>query len=146
MGEIVSLSSDDIVHPSPHDLAELSLFADLKQAELDLLASWFVVDEHAAGASLTREGTPGYTFYVLRDGTATVAQENRTLRELGPGDSFGELAIIGMSDRTATVVATSPVVVWSMFGTRFRKLEELFPALAEKIRTAYVPLEADREE
>jgi hypothetical protein len=48
------------------------------------------------------------------------------------------LAIVGLSDRTATTVtATAPVVVWTMFGTRFRSLETQFPELAEKIGTTY---------
>jgi ATP-binding cassette subfamily B protein len=134
----VNLSSDDIVHPSPEDLAEVPLFAELEAPERRLIASWFVVDEREEGASLTREGKPGYAFYVLRDGTATVVEGDREVRRLGPGDFFGERAIIGLSDRTATVTATSPVVVWTMFGTRFRSLEAQFPALAETIRTAYL--------
>ena len=130
-------SSDDIVYPSPEDVATLPLFAGLKPAEIRLIASWFVVEERDAGASLTREGTPGYAFFVLRDGTATVHQGDETIRKLGPGDFFGELAIVGLSDRTATVRATSPVVVWTMFGTRFRNLEAQFPELADTIRTTY---------
>jgi CRP-like cAMP-binding protein len=57
---------------------------------------------------------------------------------VGAGDFFGELSIIGDGHRTATVKTTSHVTVWSMFGTRFQSLEQQFPELAERIRTAYV--------
>lgn len=115
----------------------MSLFADLGPAELDQLASWFVVEERDSGATLTQQGAAGYAFYVLRDGTATVMQGDEEIRRLGPGDFFGERSIVGDGRRTATVKAASPVTVWNMFGTEFRNLEQQFPELAEKIRRAY---------
>ncbi len=127
----------EIVRPSPEELGSLSLFAGLGPAELEKLASWFDVEERNAGASLTRQGAAGYAFFVIREGTATVIQDDEEIRQLGPGDFFGELSIIGDGRRTATVKATSPVTVWNMFGTQFRSLEQQFPKLAERIRTAY---------
>jgi CRP-like cAMP-binding protein len=115
----------------------MPLFADLDSASCDELATWFEIEEHAAGARLTREGSAGYAFYVLQDGTASVAQDGRELRQLGPGSFFGELSIVGDGHRTATVTATSPVTLWCMFGTRFRSLESGYPELADRIRTAY---------
>jgi len=125
------------VRPSPEELRSLSLFAELGPAELEQVASWFDVEERDSGAALTQQGASGYAFYVLRDGTATVIQGDEEIRRLGPGDFFGELSIIGDGRRTATVKATSHVTVWNMFGTDFRNLEQHFPELAEKIRTAY---------
>jgi CRP-like cAMP-binding protein len=126
------------VNPSSAELASLPLFADLDSASCDELAAWFDIEEHDAGARLTREGSAGYAFYVLRDGTASVAQGDQELRKLGPGDFFGELSIVGDGHRTATVTATSPVVLWCMFGTRFRSLEMKYPDLATRIKSAYV--------
>ncbi len=125
------------VSPSPEDVGSLSLFAALRPEELKQVASWFNVEEREAGAFLTREGASGYVFFVLKDGTATVLQGDKEIRHLGPGDFFGERSIIGDGHRTATVKATSHVTVWSMFGTDFRSLEQQFPDLAERIRTAY---------
>ena len=125
------------MRPSPDEVGALSLFAGLEPAELAQLASWFDVEERGTGASLTRQGASGYAFFVLRKGTATVIQDDEEIRQLAPGDFFGELSIIGDGHRTATVKATSHVTVWSMFGTRFRSLEQQFPELAERIRTAY---------
>lgn len=125
------------MRPSPEELGSLSLFAGLGPAGLEQLASWFDVEERNAGAPLTRQGATGYTFFVLREGTATVVQYDEEIRQLGPGDFLGELSIIGDGRRTATVKATSPVTIWNMFGTQFRSLEQQFPELAERIRTAY---------
>jgi subfamily B ATP-binding cassette protein HlyB/CyaB len=125
------------VRPAPEDLRSMPLFAELGPAELEQVASWFDVEERESGATLTQQGASGYAFYVLRDGTATVTQGEEEIRRLGPRDFFGELSIIGDGRRTATVMATSHVTVWSMFGTEFRNLEQHFPELAEKIRTAY---------
>lgn len=125
------------MRPWPEELRSLSLFAELGPAELEQVASWFDVEERDSGATLTQQGASGYAFYVLRDGTATVIQGDEEIRRLGPGDFFGELSIIGDGRRTATVKATSHVTVWNMFGTDFRNLEQHFPELAEKIRTAY---------
>ncbi len=125
------------MRPSPEELGSLSLFAGLGPAELDQLASWFEVERRDVGASLTRQGASGYAFFLIREGTASVIRDDEEIRQLGPGDFFGELSIIGDGHRTATVKATSPVTLWSMFGTEFRSVERQFPELAERIRTAY---------
>jgi subfamily B ATP-binding cassette protein HlyB/CyaB len=126
------------VNPSSADLETLPLFADLDPSSLDELATWFEVEDRETGAHLAREGSAGYAFYILRDGTARVVQGDRELRQLGPGAFFGELSIVGDGHRTASVLATSQVTVWCMFGTRFRELEAQFPELAERIKSAYV--------
>ena len=57
------------------------------------------------------------------------------MREIGPGDFFGEKAILGEGRRRGTVVATSPLTVLAIFGTEFRRLEAELPELGERIRT-----------
>jgi CRP-like cAMP-binding protein len=125
------------VHPTPEELRSLPLFADLGPEELEEVSSWFEVQHSQAGVTLTKEGEAGYMFYLLRDGTATVAHDDEEIRQLGPGDFFGELSIVGDGRRTASVRSTSAVSVWSMFGADFRSLEQQFPEVAERIRTAY---------
>jgi CRP-like cAMP-binding protein len=134
----MNVRSRDTVHPSPEAVGAIPVFAGLSPAELRLIASWFGVETRDEGALLTQEGTPGYWFYVLVEGTATVMQGDLAIRRLGPGDFFGERAIFELGDRTATVRATSPVVVWNMFGRRFLSLEARFPAVAETIRAKYL--------
>ena len=75
-------------------------------------------------------------FYVIADGTADVLHDDALIARLGPGDFFGEMAILGDGRRVADVVATSPMVLYAMFGTSFREMEAELPTVAEAIRTA----------
>ena len=83
---------------------------------------------------LAREGATGYTFFVILSGTVDVERGGTFLETLGPGDFFGEMAIVGDSRRNATVTATSPLELLVMFGTEFRTLEQDHPEVAERIK------------
>jgi CRP-like cAMP-binding protein len=117
------------------DLVGVPLFAGLERDELTALASWFEVQDVSDGVKLTGEGASGYSFFILREGTATVTIDGREVRTLGPGDFFGELAILGDGRRTATVTTASPVRVLMLFGTEFRQLQQDYPELAAQIET-----------
>src|SRR5262250_1492246 len=90
------------------DLAGIELFESLDPDARATLAPWFEVQDVSPGIKLCGEGASGYSFFVLRDGSATVTIDGTEVRRLGPGDFFGELAILGDGRRTATVTATSP--------------------------------------
>jgi CRP/FNR family transcriptional regulator, cyclic AMP receptor protein len=120
--------------PDPARLAMLPLFEDLSGEELDLLVSWTQEHDVSRGQSLVSEGAAGYVFFVIEEGTAGVERDGQCLRELGPGDHFGEIAILDGGRRTATVVATSDMRILAMFGTEFRRLEAELPDLADRIR------------
>jgi CPA1 family monovalent cation:H+ antiporter len=77
------------------------------------------------------EGAAGSSFYVLLDGAAKVTVEGETVATYGPGDFFGEMAILGSGRRNATVTITTQSRVLSMFGTDFRMLQEVQPEVAE---------------
>ena len=123
------------MRPDPAQLANVPLFAELTPQEREELAGWTEVREVSAGQPVTLEGASGYTFFVIQSGTADVHEGEEKVRELGPGDFFGEMAILGEGRRRGTVVATSPLTVLAMFGTEFRRLEAEFPELGERIRT-----------
>lgn len=118
---------------NPSDLTDVPLFAGLGEAERTELARWFEERTVGAGVRLCGEGTVGYSFFVLVDGSADVASGDETLRQLGPGDFFGEVAILGDGRRSATVTTTAPSKVLTMFGTEFRRLQSAQPAIAESI-------------
>ena len=118
---------------NPSDLTEVPLFARLGEDERTELARWFEERTVGAGVRLCGEGTVGYSFFVLVDGSADVASADETLRQLGPGDFFGEVAILGDGRRSATVTTTAPSKVLTMFGTEFRRLQSAQPAIAESI-------------
>lgn len=121
---------------SPEDLAGIALFESLTPDQLRELASWFHVQNSSPGMRLVGEGAPGYTFFVLVDGTAQVTSEGAVLATLGPGDFFGEIAILGDGRRTATVTSTSPVRLFVLFGTEFRRLEALQPEISSRLTEA----------
>jgi CRP-like cAMP-binding protein len=118
------------------DLTGVSLFDSLDGDQLTELANWFHVQKNEAGVRLVGKGAPGYTFFILTDGTADVTSEGERLATLGPGDFFGEIAILGDGRRTATVTSTAPVRLLVLFGTEFRQLEAAHPDIASRIKAA----------
>jgi len=118
------------------ELAQVPLFASLSDAERQELAAGFTVKTAEAGSHLIGEGSRGYSFFVLLDGTADVTSQGASIAQLGAGDFFGEIAILGDGRRTATVTASSPSSLLVMFGSEFRQLEAAHPDIAARIRVA----------
>ena len=121
---------------SVDDLATVPLFNSVDKEQLAKLANWFHVQNANEGVRLVGEGPPGYTFFVLVEGTAAVTSEDQTLTELTAGDFFDEVAILGDGRRTATVTSTTPVRLLVLFGTEFRQLEAAHPEIASRIAEA----------
>jgi len=121
---------------SVDDLATVPLFNSVDKEQLAKLANWFHVQNANEGVRLVGEGPPGYTFFVLVEGTAAVTSEDQTLTELTAGDFFGEVTILGDGRRTATVTSTTPVRLLVLFGTEFRQLEAAHPEIASRIAEA----------
>ena len=86
-------------------LAQVPLFSMLSKKDLDWLAHQAHDRTFPAGAVLTEEGQSGATFGVIVEGRAAVSVRGRPVRALGPGDYFGEMALIDHSDRSAKVTA-----------------------------------------
>jgi CRP-like cAMP-binding protein len=115
-------------------LKQLRPFADLSAAELNMLAR--VVDEFEApaGQTLLIQGDYGYEFMVIEQGTVDVVRDGETIDTMGPGDFFGELAVLIVGgQRNATIVATSPVRIITLTAHYMREVRERMPALGEKI-------------
>jgi CRP-like cAMP-binding protein len=117
-------------------LQGVRLFSGLSKKELERLAHW--TDELAIreGEELATEGQFAHEFFVIEDGTAEVVKGGSAIAELGPGDFFGEIALLETDRRTATVRATSPMEVIVMFGREFKQMERELPAVADRIRAA----------
>ena len=114
-------------------LKKVPLFAGCSKGELKRLAS--VADEIdlREGTILTREGRAGHEFFVLIEGTVRVAQDSRTIAELGSGDWLGEISLLTKSLRTATVTATSPVRALVITERDFRRTITEMPSIAMKV-------------
>jgi CRP-like cAMP-binding protein len=78
--------------------------------------------DFTAGQVLCRQGEGGEEFFVIVSGTAEVKRDGRSLRQLGPGDFFGEIALIDHGPRTATVVATSAMRCLVLAHGQFRNV------------------------
>ena len=126
-------------------LKRIPLFAGCTKAELIEVA--ICADERMAwdGEELTQEGRLGREFFIVVEGDVAVRRGGRKLAELGPGDWFGEIAILTHKPRTATVTATSPVSLLVLSDRAFRQIVERSPRIALKVlRSVADRLEHDR--
>jgi CRP/FNR family transcriptional regulator, cyclic AMP receptor protein len=125
------------VQPEPDQLARVPLFASLSRDQLTAIATLTELRSEPGGARLVGEGAPGYSLLVLLDGTAAVTSGDEELRTLGPGDFFGEIALLtGEGRRTATVTSTTPVTLAVMLGSDYRVFARDWPEAAELIKQA----------
>jgi CRP/FNR family transcriptional regulator, cyclic AMP receptor protein len=124
------------MRPTPEQLADVPLFQSLSSDELKAVASLSDLRHEDAGATLVGEGSSGYSLFVLQEGSATVTSGSETVTTIGPGDFFGEIALLGEGVRTATVTATSPVSLIVMFGSDFRVFERDFPEASAAMKQA----------
>jgi CRP/FNR family transcriptional regulator, cyclic AMP receptor protein len=122
--------------PTAADLARIPLLSELSDDARAALAAVMETEISDTGHAVVTEGRHGYAFYVIASGTADVVHDGQPLRQLGPGDFFGEIAIMGEGRRTATVLATSPLITWVLFGASFRALEKDRPEVATALQEA----------
>jgi CRP-like cAMP-binding protein len=116
-------------------LAAIPLLAELTLDERECVAEVCEQLEIEEGATLLREGDFGYAVFAITDGTAEVIQDGNVLRTLGPGDVFGEIAVLSGGRRTATVVAKTPMEVITVFNRDLWRLERDVPEVAAALRT-----------
>lgn len=126
---------------TPPDVDELRLlgavpiFAPLPGGTLEHLAARLVPLRLDAGTMILREGDEGDRFYILAEGELEVTQEGVTIAELGPGDSFGEIALLRDVPRTATVTTRTPVVLYALDREDFLAAVTGHPQSAEAAET-----------
>jgi len=114
-------------------LRALTLFADLDDAQLDLLAAATTEFEAPAGQALIERGRPGSGMFVLEEGQAIVEAPEGT-RELGPGDVFGERALLGEAiERTARVRAQTDVRCLAIARPELERLLAEDPRVAARL-------------
>ncbi len=115
-------------------VARLAPFKDLTPAQQSMLARMLDELTAPAGATLVTEGDYGYEFMIIEDGTVDVFRGGERIDEMGPGDFFGELAVLGDgARRNATIVATSPVRMLTLTSHYMREVRDRMPAVGEQI-------------
>jgi CRP/FNR family cyclic AMP-dependent transcriptional regulator len=117
-------------------LRAIPLFAGLGKKERREVARQGDEVEVEAGRQLVREGEFAYEFFAIEEGTAEVRRGQQLLAELGPGDFFGEMGLIGNVTRNASVIAATPLKVMVLTGSAFRHIERELPAVSKQIRKA----------
>lgn len=114
-------------------LKRVPLFADLNGGELQQIANSMKQRTFSAGQEIAVEGQSGVGFFVIEDGQAIVTVHGDEVRRLGPGDYFGEVALITQGARTATVTADTDLKTYGMTFWDFRPLVEDTPSIAWKL-------------
>jgi len=122
------------VAAAPVDLIQrVPLFSDLGRKEVEQVASSMKERKFEQGETLTVEGRGGVGFFVIEEGEARVSVHDQERGKLGPGDYFGEIALISEASRTATITAETPVKAWGMTMWDFRPLVESNAQLSWKM-------------
>ena len=116
---------------SPTDaLRGVPLFAGLSEEDLERLARQMKERRFSADSTVTSEGAGGAGFFVIVEGNATVVVAGEERAQLGPGDHFGEIALIDEGMRSATINADSDLLCYGMTAWEFRPFIEEHPQVA----------------
>ena len=114
----------------------MPLFAVLTKKERQQVAQHADVVDLPQGYHLGDEGAFAHEFFVLLAGNVEVTQDGKHLADLGPGDFFGEVALVEHDRRTASVVASTPISAIVMHQRDFDMMQRELPHVAEKIHAA----------
>ena len=122
-------------------LQEVPLFSGLSQRQLKRLARLFKERRFAAGRPVVKQGEmSGVGFFVISEGEASVTVDGVYTKGLGPGDSFGELALISQQERAATVTADTPLTCQVINLWDFRSFSKDNPEITWKLLQQVVDL------
>ena len=118
----------------PARLRKIPVFADLSDEEIGHVTSLAAEVSVPEGKELVREGDYSYDVLAIEEGTARVEREGRHLADLGPGDVVGEMGVLERSQRNATVIATSPMLLVTLTSWDIRRLAKTAPTAVEHLR------------
>jgi CRP-like cAMP-binding protein len=119
----------------PSRIAAFSVFADLPATELDELAGAMSEVEVEADTNVLTLDDYGTAIYFIEQGEAAVLTDGgEEAKALGPGDTFGEIALLLTGQRTATVAARTPMRLISLSGQDFERIRARVPELERSLR------------
>jgi CRP-like cAMP-binding protein len=114
-------------------LREVPLFSSCSHGELRAIAQLGTAVEAEAGAVLTEDGQPGREFFLVLDGKASCRVHGKEVNRFGPGDYFGELALLHGGLRTADVIAATPMDLLALDAREFRSMLMTTPNIGVKM-------------
>ena len=117
-------------------LERVPLFAGLSHRDRELIARWADQVDLPEGKHLLDEGRLPHEFFVIIDGQVEVTHEGEHLATLGPGEFFGEIALIEHGRRTASVVTSEPTTLAVMSPPSFDQMRRAMPQVADRIDQA----------
>ena len=128
-------------------LQRVPLFTDLSADEVEQIALLFKERHFVAGETVVKEGADGAAFFLIESGDAAVSVAGKERANLGPGDHFGEIALIDEGERMATVTAVTDLVCHGLTYWEFRPLVQengtigwkLLQSMAKMLRDAQRP-------
>jgi CRP-like cAMP-binding protein len=126
--------------PPSEVLHRVPLFADLDEGELAQVASVFKERRFEAGETIIQQGSGAAAFFVIASGEARVLVDGEERRTLGSGDHFGEMALIDAGTRTATVIASGPLVCSGVTFWDFQPLVEANGVIGWKLLQSLIEI------
>ena len=115
-------------------LATIPMFELLSERDRDQLASVCSTIEVDGDTTLVHEGDFGYAMFAIVTGTADVTKDGAVIRTLGPGDVFGEIAVLSSGRRTASVTARTPMELIAVMNRDVWRLEREAPDIGAALR------------
>jgi CRP-like cAMP-binding protein len=132
---VVAVACSGVARSADVDTGRIAAFLpDLPADELAELAAAMREVEFEAGAQIIPLGDYGTSTYFIESGEAEVVTGGEASGVLGPGDTFGEIAAILTGQRTATVVARTPIRLLSLSGLDFERIRARVPVFEESLR------------
>jgi CRP-like cAMP-binding protein len=114
-------------------LKQVPLFSGCNTAELRKIANLGTPLQFPEGTKMTEQGKPAFEFFLMVDGKARCEIDGRKVADFGPGDFFGEMALLDKGTRRATVTTEGPVDVMVLDSSEFSGLLDSSPSIARKL-------------
>jgi CRP/FNR family transcriptional regulator, cyclic AMP receptor protein len=116
------------------ELKNIPLFADVPDDKLLKVATFASLESAVEGKVIIREGGAANAFYAIEDGTVKVERDGEHIADLGPGDVFGEQALLEKSERSATVIASSPVRLIKIDHWEIPRIKQSMPEVLTELQ------------
>jgi len=118
----------------PSSLKKFELFKDVDESKLSKIAPFTMLVEFPEGKTVIQEGGYSNDFYAIESGTAKVERGGDTIAEIGPGDVFGEQGLLEKQERSASVVATSPLRALKIEHWEIPRMRKAMPEVLEELQ------------
>jgi CRP/FNR family transcriptional regulator, cyclic AMP receptor protein len=122
--------------PKVERLSQVQLFSACSKRDLSRIAALTEEIEVPAGRVLIRQGDPGREAFVISEGRAKATIRGKGSAELGPGECFGEMALLHSAPRSATVTAESDMQLFVLGSRQFSTLIEDAPVIGRRVLAA----------